>query len=146
MRDIDDLADETAAVQGTVFVCLKTEPGERAFALARRMALSTNESTELVVFEDETVVARTSAPIATASSLITLKAVAIPHRSHRNHPEKVGSDIHDLVLLFQSCDVDETVDSMGQPAPSCATGSGRPWSSGSHRTSTSDIPSPDSAC
>ena len=91
---------------------LPTEPGERAFALARRMALATSESTELVVVEDGAVVARTSAPIATTSSLIALKAVAIPHRSQSSHPEKVGSDIHDLIRLVQGCDFDETVDSI----------------------------------
>lgn len=91
---------------------LPTEPGERAFALARRMALATSESTELVVVEDEAVVARTTAPIATASSLIALKAVAIPHRSQSNRPEKVGSDIHDLVRLVQGCDFGETVASI----------------------------------
>ena len=52
---------------------LPTEPGERAFALARRMALATSEETELVVVEDEAVVARTSAPVATASSLIAVE-------------------------------------------------------------------------
>ena len=91
---------------------LPTEPGERAFALARRMALATSEPTELVVVEDEAVVTRTTAPIATASSLIALKAVAIPHRSQSNRPEKVGSDIHDLVRLVQNCDFDETVASI----------------------------------
>ena len=91
---------------------LPTEPGERAFALARRMALATSESTELIVVEGKAVVARTSAPIATTSSLIALKSVAIPHRSHSNHPEKVGSDIHDLVRLVQSCDFDDTGDSI----------------------------------
>ena len=91
---------------------LPAEPGERAFAFARRMALATSESTELVVVEDGAVVARTSAPIATTSSLIALKAVAIPHRSQSSHPEKVGSDIHDLVRLVQGCDFDETVASI----------------------------------
>jgi len=104
---IDVMADTTGAP-------LPTEPGERAFALARRMALATSESTELVVVEDEVVVARTSAPVATASSLIALKAIAIPHRSQSNRPEKVGSDIHDLVRLVQSCDFDETVDSIAE--------------------------------
>lgn len=91
---------------------LPTEPGERAFALARRMALATSESTELLVVENGEVVAKTGAPIATAPSLIALKAVAIPHRSQSSHPEKVGSDIHDLVRLVQSCDFDETVASI----------------------------------
>ena len=93
---------------------LPTEPGDHAFALARRMALATSEETELVVVEDEAVVARTSAPVATASSLIALKAVAIPHRAQSNHPAKVGSDIHDLVRLVQSCDFDETIDSIAE--------------------------------
>ena len=74
--------------------------------------MATSESTELVVIEQETVVARTSAPIATASSLIALKAVAIPRRARSNHPTKVGSDIHDLVRLIQRCDFDETIDSI----------------------------------
>ncbi len=91
---------------------LPGDPGERAFALARRMALSTRESTELLVLEDETVVARTSAPIATASSLIALKAVSIPQRSQSSNPAKVGSDIHDLVRLVHNSDFDDAVDSI----------------------------------
>lgn len=101
-----DIMDDTSDTP------LPTEPGERAFALARRMALATSEGTELVVVEDEAVVARTSAPVATASSLIALKAVAIPHRAQSNRPAKVGSDIHDLVRLVQNCDFDETIDSI----------------------------------
>lgn len=61
---------------------LPTEPGERAIALARRMALATSEPTELVVVQDDAVVATTTAPITTTFSLIALKAVAIPHCSH----------------------------------------------------------------
>jgi len=91
---------------------LPTDPGERAFALARRMALSTSDSTELLVSEDETVIARTNAPIATASSLIALKAVAIPQRSQSSNPAKVGSDIHDLVRLVHNSDFDDAIDSI----------------------------------
>ena len=88
------------------------ESGERAFALARRMALATSEPMELCVIEDETVVAEAIAPIATASSLIALKTVAIPRRSQSNSPEKVGSDIHDLIRLVQSCDFDTAAGSI----------------------------------
>jgi len=42
--------------------------------------------------------------VATVASLIALKAVAIPRRSASNNPQKVGSDIHDLVRLVQGCD------------------------------------------
>ena len=52
---------------------LPAEAGERAFALARRMALATSEPTELVAVEDGDVVAKATAPIATTSSLIALK-------------------------------------------------------------------------
>lgn len=62
----------------------------------------------------------TWAPIATASSLIALKAVAIPHRSQSNRPEKVGSDIHDLVRLAQSSDFDETVASITEASAELA--------------------------
>lgn len=90
---------------------LPTEPGDRAFALARRMALATSEPTKLVVIENDAIVTRTSAPVATTPSLIALKAVAIPRRAQSNHAAKVGSDIHDLVRLVQSCDFDSTIDS-----------------------------------
>jgi hypothetical protein len=87
-------------------VSLPTEPGERAFALARRMALATSEWTGLQVVEDRDTIAEVSAPIASVPALIALKTVAIPRRSRGNSPEKVGSDIHDLVRLVQSCDFD----------------------------------------
>ena len=85
-------------------VALPTEPSERAFALARRLAIATSEWTELVVTEDEGVVAEVRAPVATVASLIALKTVAIPRRAAGNSPEKVGSDIHDLVRLVQGRD------------------------------------------
>ena len=83
---------------------LPPTPGEWAFALARRMALATSALSEIVVVDGESAVARTTAPVATSASLIALKAIAIPHRSQSRHPAKVGSDIHDLVRLVQSCD------------------------------------------
>ena len=91
---------------------LPAEAGERAFALARRMALATSEPTELVAVEDGDVVAKATAPIATTSSLIALKAVAIARRAQGDSPQKVGSDIHDLVRLVQSSDFDAVADSI----------------------------------
>ncbi len=85
---------------------LPSESSERAFALARRMALATSEWTRLKVVEDRDVIAEASAPIATVPALIVLKTVAIPRRSRGSSPEKVGSDIHDLVRLVQGCDFD----------------------------------------
>lgn len=87
-------------------VSLPSEPSERAFALARRMALATSEWTRLKVVEDRDVIAEACAPIATVPALIVLKTVAIPRRSRGSSPEKVGSDIHDLVRLVQGCDFD----------------------------------------
>ena len=91
---------------------LPAEAGERAFALARRMALATREPTELVAVEDGDVVAKATAPIATTSSLIALKAVAIARRARGDSPQKVRSDVHDLVRLVQSSDFDAVVDSI----------------------------------
>lgn len=95
-----DVMDDTANVP------LPTEASDRAFALARRMALATSAWTGLRVIEDVDILAEASAPIAAVPALIALKAVAIPRRSRSNSPEKVGSDIHDLVRLVQGCDFD----------------------------------------
>ena len=91
---------------------LPAEASERAFALARRMALATSEPTELVAIEDGDVVAKATAPIATSSSLIALKTVAIARRAQGDSPQKVGSDIHDLVRLVHSRDFDAVADSL----------------------------------
>ena len=96
---IDVMAD-TANVPSPI------EPGERAFALARHMALATSEWTGLQVVEGRDIIAEANAPIATVPALIVLKTVAIPRRSRGNSPDKVGSDIHDLVRLVQGCDFD----------------------------------------
>ena len=95
-------------------VPLPTEPSDRAFALARRMALASSERTDLVVVEDDRVVVEARAPIATTASLIALKAVAIPRRSRSNSPAKVGSDIHDLVRLTQGCNFEIVTDAIGE--------------------------------
>ena len=91
---------------------LPAEAGERAFALARRIALATSEPTELIAVEDGDVVAKATAPIATTPSFIALKTVAIARRARGDSPEKVGSDIHDLVRLVQSSDFDAVADSI----------------------------------
>lgn len=97
------LVDVMADTAGTP---LPAEAGERAFALARRMAMTTSEPTDLVVVEGGEIVAKTTAPMATSASLIALKAVAIARRPHGGTPVKIGSDIHDLVRLVHSCDFD----------------------------------------
>lgn len=40
--------------------------------------------------------------MATVGALISLKTVSMVRRPHSNHPQKVGSDIHDLVRLVSS--------------------------------------------
>lgn len=91
---------------------LPTESGARAFAHARRMALATCESIDLIVLKDEAIIGRANVPVATTPSLIALKAIAIPHRAQSNRPEKVGSDIHDLTRLVQNCNFDDTINSI----------------------------------
>ena len=106
---------------------LPTEASERAFALARRMALAISEPIDLVVVEDSDIIAKATAPMATTSSLIALKAVAIARRPHGGSPEKIGSDIHDLVRLVHSCDFDVVAESIARGGHRCVAGSGRRW-------------------
>lgn len=101
--NIDVMADTTDAA-------LLGEPSDRAFALARRLALASAEPTELVVIERTQTVAAATAPVATSAALIALKAVAIPRRAGGASPAKVGSDIHDLVRLVQNSDIGAVAD------------------------------------
>ncbi|HSH61912.1 MAG TPA: hypothetical protein VK988_20135 [Acidimicrobiales bacterium] len=78
-------------------------PGDtdrRAFALARREALR-SATPENILVTDRTGadIARAVVPLASIGSLVSLKTVSMIRRPHGNHPEKVGSDIHDLVRL-----------------------------------------------
>ncbi|WP_323671665.1 nucleotidyl transferase AbiEii/AbiGii toxin family protein [Candidatus Poriferisodalis multihospitum] len=91
---------------------LPTEAAERAFALARRLAMATSEPTDLVIVESGEIVVETTVPMATSSSLIALKAVAIARRPQGGTPEKIGSDIHDLVRLVHGCDFDIVANSI----------------------------------
>jgi len=93
---------------------LPSEPSERAFALARRMALATCERIDLAVIENGRLVTQANAPIATTAALIALKTVAIPRRSRSKSPEKVGSDIHDIVRLTQGCDFETVAEAIGE--------------------------------
>lgn len=102
MPEVDvDVMDDTAGHP------LPAEPSDRAFALARRYAMQTREPLEIVVVEAGTLAAEASAPVASPASLIALKSVSMPRRSASNHPEKVGSDVHDLVRLIQGGDLDD---------------------------------------
>ena len=88
---------------------LPAEPSERAFTLTRRHALANSESVELLVMNSGRIVAQTQARIATAASLIALKAVALPRRATSANPQKVGTDIQDLVVLTMGCDFNDVV-------------------------------------
>jgi len=96
-----DVMDDTAGQP------LPAEPSDRAFALARRQAIEAREPLEIVVVEAGKGTAEATAPVASVPSLIALKSVSMPRRSASNHPEKVGSDIHDLVRLVEGRDLDE---------------------------------------
>lgn len=88
--DVMDLADEP----------LPADSERRAFALARRGALA-SALTERVIVTDRTSspVADVTISLAAVPALVGLKTVAMVRRPHSRHPEKVGSDIHDLVRL-----------------------------------------------
>ncbi len=47
-----------------------------------------------------------AAPVASVAALVALKSVSMPRRSASNHPEKVASDVHDLVRLVEGRDLD----------------------------------------
>ena len=91
--DVMDLADDP----------LPTDAERRGFALARRAALSSAVTEQIVVTNrGGSVVADAMIPVATAAALIALKTVSMVRRPHSNQPQKVGSDIHDLVRLVAS--------------------------------------------
>ena len=72
----------------------------RTFALARRCALVTAETEQVIVTDpSHAVIADATIPVATIAALTALKTVSMVRRPHGDHPHKVGSDIHDLVRL-----------------------------------------------
>lgn len=72
----------------------------RAFALARRTALSSAVIERIIVTDTNHIeIANAIIPVATIAALSALKTVSMIRRPHGQHPEKVGSDIHDLVRL-----------------------------------------------
>ncbi len=87
--DVMDLADDP----------LPGDAERRAFALARRHALDGAVSDRIIVSADGSVVVDVTIPVATAGALIALKTVSMVRRPHGKSPQKVGSDIHDLVRL-----------------------------------------------
>lgn len=95
-----DVMDDTAAHP------LPAEPSDRAVALARRYAMLTREELAVVVTEAGKVTVETSAPVASVAGLVALKSVSMPRRSASNRPEKVASDVHDLVRLTEGRDLD----------------------------------------
>jgi hypothetical protein len=91
--DVMDLADEP----------LPADPEREAFARSRRAALASAHAERIIVSDQtSTVVADALVPIATVGALTALKVVSMVRRPHSNHPQKVGSDIHDLVRLVAS--------------------------------------------
>jgi hypothetical protein len=110
--DVMDLADEPLP--------LNTE--RRAFALARRFAIRTAVA-EAVSVIDVTgdVVAEATLPIATIPALVALKTVSMVRRPNSNHPEKVGSDIHDLVRLIDAAGAGTVGATIAEATPELAS-------------------------
>jgi hypothetical protein len=110
--DVMDLADEP----------LPPDPERRAFALARSLALNT-ATAEAVSVTDTTgrIVAEATLPIATIPALVALKTVSMVRRPNSNHPEKVGSDIHDLVRLVDAVGARSIGETIAADAPELAS-------------------------
>lgn len=87
--DVMDLADDP----------LPGDPERRAFALARRYALDTAATEQVIVSDRGSVVVDARIPVASTAALVALKTVSMVRRPHGNSPQKIGSDIHDLVRL-----------------------------------------------
>jgi len=88
--DVMDLADNPLPANGEL----------RAFALARRAALSSAVAEQIIVTDpNHIVIADAIIPVATIATLSALKTVSMVRRPHGKNPAKVGSDIHDLVRL-----------------------------------------------
>lgn len=83
------------------------EPGDHAFALARRLALTRSSPCQLQVLDpdDRGIVAGCTAETATVDALVALKSVSLPRRLTSAHPEKVLSDALDLVRLVAGRDI-----------------------------------------
>lgn len=107
MPEVDiDVMEDTAGHP------LPAEPSDRAFAMARRYAMHAREPLEIAVVEAGKVTAAASAPVASVTSLIALKSVSMPRRLATDHPEKVGSDVHDLVRLVEGRDLDDVAQAL----------------------------------
>jgi len=106
--DVDiDVMDDTS------HHALPPEASDRAFALARRFAMNTREQLTIVVIEDGSSITQSVTPVATVAALVALKSVSMPRRSASNHPEKIASDIHDLVRLVEGHDLNELARALG---------------------------------
>ena len=79
--NIDVMADTTG-------VALVGEPSDRAFALARRLALVTAEPTELVVIEGTQTVAAATAPVATSGTRVGRRLRAHGRRTCRRRLDR----------------------------------------------------------
>ena len=91
--DVMDLADEP----------LPLDAARRAFALARRAALASMSIEQVTVTDPAgTAVATGQIPLASVAALCALKTVSMVRRPNSNSPQKVGSDLHDLVRLVQT--------------------------------------------
>lgn len=87
--DVMDLADDA----------LPGDAERRAFALARRYALHTAVTEQVIVSDRGSIVVDARIPVASTPALVALKTVSMVRRPHGNSPQKIGSEIHDLVRL-----------------------------------------------
>ena len=104
--DLEGTSVHIDVMSDTADVDLPAEPSDRAFALARRMAIEDAELVELIVVLGSEMIAASVAPVASVAALVALKSVALTRRTRSNSPAKVGSDIHDLVRLAMGSQLD----------------------------------------
>lgn len=110
---------EVDVMDSTEGLPLPEVPEERAFALARRWAAATPTMIEIRVVGEQGRLTgvRCRIPVASHAALVALKSIAIPRRPHGHHPEKVGSDIHDLFRVIQARGFDRTAEDFASADP-----------------------------
>jgi hypothetical protein len=126
---LDDPAVEVDVMDSTELKELPIGERDRAFALARRFAMSSaTDLTIAAVDRAGKIRLRATAPVASRAGLICLKTVSFPNRVTGSYRAKAGSDIQDLCRLVEGTDLDELAEriaaSGGELTASSARNSG----------------------
>ena len=116
--------DVMASTEGTE---LPIRDADRAFALARRVAMRTASLVRVSAVSSSTGLIDESVTIEVASraALIVLKTLSFPERKDGHYPQKVGSDIQDLYRLVVGQNLDSLIELISSGGDELSTFVGR---------------------